>query len=295
MLGIPVSFASRLAAAAALLWVSGCASLPDPECPADPRVAQVAADWLQKRPQQKTNIAISDAICFRKHFLQTLAPKLGPVVGYKVGIYTKAGQRTFGTTEPAIGVLHRNMIVDEGAPVSVSYGYSPLAEADFVLVVKDDGINGATTREEAFRHLRGYRPFIELPDNNFPAGTKVTAGELIALNVNARMGMVGREIALPQTPEAMEGLTNLSAELTVEGAAGLERAEGKALTNLGDPLQIVLFAKDALLREGGRLKAGDLISLGTLMPARTPRAGDRMRVRYRVLAEPSEILISFVQ
>jgi 2-keto-4-pentenoate hydratase len=285
----------RFGAGVLTLVVGGCASVPDeaPVCPRDPRVDQVAADWQAKRPQQKTDIALDDAPCFRRHLLKSLSAELGPVVGYKVGLYTKAGQQNFGAPGPTIGVLHRNMLVEEGTPVSVRYGYAPVAEADFIVVVKDEGINDATTREEVFRHLRGYRPFVELADNNFVAGTKVTAGEMIALNVNARLGMVGREVALPQTAEAMQGLTNLSVRLTIEGSGTAETSEGQALKTLGDPLEVVLFAKNELLRQGERLKAGDLISLGTLLPAKVPRAGDTMRMRYHVLAQPSDIAISF--
>lgn len=288
--------ALKLATAAAILLAGGCASVPAeaPACPRDPRVNEVAADWRMKRPQKKTDMALADAPCFRRNLLRSLAAELGPVVGYKVGLYTKAGQQNFGAPGPTIGVLHRKMLVEEGTPVSVRYGYSAVAEADFIVVVKDDGINAATTREEAFRHLRGYRPFVELADNNFVAGTKVTAGELIALNVNARLGMVGREVALPQTAAGMEGLTNLSVRLTVERSGTAETSDGQALKTLGDPLEIVLFAKNELLRQGERLKAGDLISLGTLLPAKAPKAGDTMRMRYKVLGQPNDIAISFV-
>ena len=287
--------ATSVGLATLLVLASGCASLPEPTCPRDPRVSPVAADWREGRAQQKTGIALRDAVCFRKHLMRELAPQLGPVVGYKVGIYTQAAQRNFGTNRPAIGVLHRGMLVRAGKPVALRSAFAPVAEADFVLVVKDDGINRARTREEAFRHLRGDRPFIDIPDNHFPAGTKVTAGELVALNVNARMGVLGEEVALPQTAEALAGLTNLSAELAVEGPFGPKRGEGRAVNTLADPLEIVLFARDALAREGGRLKAGDLISLGTLMPPHAPRPGETIRVRYRVLAQPSEISVSFAE
>jgi 2-keto-4-pentenoate hydratase len=285
----------RMLTTAALLLTVGCASIPEPACRADPRVAEVAEDWLQKRPQRMLRIAASDAICFRNHLLRRLSSQLGPAAGYKVGLYTKAGQKRFGATEPNIGILHRAMLIAEGQPVSVRYAYSPLMEADFMLVVKDDGINAATTREEVFRHIRGYRPFIELVDNNIPADTRMAVGQFIALNDNARLGMTGNEVPLPQTRAAMDALRDMSVELVIDSSRGSERLEGRALDTLADPLDVMLFAKDALLREGRRLKAGDMISLGAMLPARPPHAGERMRVSYRILGKPSEISIAFVE
>ena len=54
-------------------------------CQPDPRVEQVAADWLAKKPQPRRYIAPGQGTCFRQQLIKRLMPRLGPVVGYKVG------------------------------------------------------------------------------------------------------------------------------------------------------------------------------------------------------------------
>ena len=277
------------------LLLEGCASLPPtPACRPDPRVANVAQDWFLKRPQDNLAIPPDAAICFRNQLVDRLSERFGPVIGYKVGLYTKAGQSRFGATEPNVGLLLRGMMLEEGRPVSVSFAYSPLIEADLLLVVKDDGINSAETKEALFRHIRGYRPFIELPDNNVSPTAKMSVGEFIALNDNARAGIAGREVPLPQTAAAMDALRNLEVEMTIEGTGPTVRQNARALDTLADPLEVALFAKNALLREGRRLRRGDLISLGAILPARAPRAGETVAVHYHLAGASAQVEAEFI-
>jgi 2-oxo-hept-3-ene-1,7-dioate hydratase len=258
--------------------------------------AQVAAAvraFYAKQAQQPLPLSVEQGLCFRQAFVKQLARKQGKVVGYKVSLYTKASQQKFSAQGPEIGVLLRGMVLEDAAEVPAALGYSPVAEPDFVLVVGDAGINAASSREDFYQHLRGYRPFIELPDNNYPADAPVSAGQLVALNANARLGIVGKEIPLPHTPAGMQQLVNFSVVMTVDGPGGPKRLEGKASETLGEPIAIAMFARDALLREGGRLRAGDLISLGSVVTPHPPRAGDRFHVRYELGPASSEISVRF--
>jgi 2-keto-4-pentenoate hydratase len=258
------------------------------------RVKAAVRAHYAKQAQQPLPLPLDEALCFRKAFVRELARREGKVVGYKVSLYTAASRKTFGATAPAIGVLLRGMVLENVAEVPAALGFSPVAEADFVLVAGDDAINEAQTREEFYRHLRAYRPFIELPDNNYPAGAPVSAGQLIALNANARSGIVGKEVLLEHTPAGMDALVNLGVEMSVEGPGDARRVAGKARDTLGDPLEIAMFARDALLREGGRLRPGDLISLGAIVPPPVPHAGERFHVRYQLGDQASEISVRFV-
>jgi 2-oxo-hept-3-ene-1,7-dioate hydratase len=257
------------------------------------KVAAVTRAFYAKQAQQPLPLSVEQGLCFRQAFVEALARKEGRVVGYKVGLYTQASRKTFAADGPAIGVLLRGMVRENVAELPATLGFAPVAEADFVLVVGDEAINEARSRADFYRHLRGYAPFIELPDNNYPAGAPVSAGQLVALNVNARTSIVGRELPLDPTPAGMDDLVNFSVVMTVEGPAGGKRLEGKAVETLGDPLEIARFARDAVLREGRRLHAGDLISLGAVVAPHPPRAGDRFEVRYQLGDDRPVIAVRF--
>lgn len=268
--------AALLCAGAALV----AASPPKQDCSGDPAVAAAAAAWRAGTAQPPLAINRDKAICFRNALLGKL--KLGPVVGYKVGVYTSAARASYGTDRPVAGILLRSMIREPGQPMSVRFAVYPMAEADLLLVVRDEGINQARTREEAYAHIRGYRPFIELPDNNYPADLKPDLARVVALDVNARRGVAGPEIALPPTPEGMKALAELSVTTLIQRPDGTSEAGAKIADTLGDPLQILLDARDLLRSEGIRLKAGDIVSLGTITPPHAPVAGEVFTVRYKV-------------
>ena len=239
--------------------------------PAELKATATAMAWLAKRPLTNLKPDPARATCFRNAFLKQLG--LGPVVGYKIGIYSPAARATWHAEKPAVGILLRGMLQTQGKPLSVRFAYSPMAEADFLLVVKDAGINQAKAPEDAYRHVRGYRPFIELPDNNVPADAPSNLARLIALDVNARKGIYGREVALPQTEAARSALQSLSVTETITTPSGSATHEAEARKTLGDPLQVLLDTRDLLASEGIYLAAGDLISLGTITPAHRPVAG----------------------
>ena len=262
-------------------------------CRPDPRVEQVAADWLAKRPQPLRYIATGQGTCFRQQLVRRLMPRLGPVIGYKVGAYTKAGQATYNTDRPVVATLLKGMMLPVGRPIPADYGVTPLWEADFLLVVKDAGINTATTREEAYRHLRGYQPFIELADRGYVPDSKLTLDQWKALNVSGRAGLAGKEVHLPQTKAGFDALAAMTVEAEQTGPAGSQTRRAVVRESLGDPVEVVLAARDLLREEGVRLKAGDIISLGSLIPATPVKAGETVTVRYKVLSGTDTIAAVF--
>ncbi len=150
-------------------------------------------------------------------------------------------------------------------------------------MIKDAGINTATTREEAYRSLRGYQPFIELADRGYAPNAVINLDQWKALNVSGRHGMAGKEIPLPQTKAAFDALAAMTVEAEVAGPAGASRRSAVARESLGDPVEVVLAARDLLRDEGVALKAGDIISLGSLIPPTPVKAGETVTVRYKVL------------
>lgn len=271
---------------------AGMATAAEP-CKPDDRVATVAADWLAKRPQPLREIAPGQGACFRQQLLERLKPTLGPVIGYKLGAVTKSAQATYKTDRPAVAVLLKNMLLPEGRPVPADFGVSPLWEADFLLVIKDAGINTAVTPQQAYTHLRGYRPFIELPDRGYPDGATLTLDQWKALDISGRAGMAGKELPLPQTKAGFDGLAGMTVEVDLTEPGGMTTRTVSARQALGDPASLVLTARDLLAAEGVSLKAGDILSLGSFWPATKVRAGDTVTVRYNILSRPDAISAHF--
>jgi 2-keto-4-pentenoate hydratase len=264
-------------------------------CPAESKAVAVAAQWRLRAPIAALDIADeSQAVCFRQAFLAALRPDLGARIGYKVGMFSPAARKAFGIDRPRFGELYAKMLVPEGQAIPADFGgFGGVWESDLLLVVGDAGLNTARTREEAYASLRGFRPFIELTSRNYVANLQPTADQIAALDVGARLGVAGPEYPLARTPDGLAALENLTVEAIVRDESGARTDQAVGRESLGDPLDIVLFARDALRAEGGSLQPGDLISLGIYTPARVPAAGQVVTVRYHLLAQPVSVSAEF--
>ena len=279
----PLSLAATLLAA----------SVATAACPSPEQIDRLVADWQAKRPAGPVapGMDMADAYCAQDLFVERLKPALGEAVGYKAGLTAKPVQERFGASEPARGVLLEKMLLKDGANVPAQFGARPVWEADMLLVVKDEGINAATTPEEAARHVAAMRPFIELPDLVVAQDVKLDAPLLTAINVGARAGVMGPETPLPPTAETVRALETMRIVATDAGGAVL--AENSGAATLGSPLNVVLWLARNLKASGRSLKAGDLVSVGSFSPLAPPKPGQAVTVRYEGLPGTPQVSVRF--
>jgi 2-keto-4-pentenoate hydratase len=246
-------------------------------------LSQLVDDYLAKRPTKATptGLSLADAQIFQRRYVAELSKKLGPAVGYKVGLVAEATQQRYGVKAPVRGVLLRDMMLKDGVELPMSFASRPLFEADLVAVVKDDGINSATTPLEAARHLSEIIGFIELPDLVVDPSVTVDGPMLVANNVGARAGVLGQRVPIKAAQEFVDAIGNITLIMTDETGHELVRAKGSLI--LGHPLNAVTWLAKDLAATGEKLKAGDLISLGSVAAPLTPKAGQRIQVRYEGL------------
>ncbi|WP_135469965.1 2-keto-4-pentenoate hydratase [Crenalkalicoccus roseus] len=281
----------RLLLASALM-LPGVAA--EAACPPGEAVAQLAQSLVLGRPAEPLQgLSLADAECARDKLVPLLERHWGPGVGYKVGLTSEAVQRRFGLSEPVIGTIFgMTVAVRDGAEIDARFGEEVRlgVEADLLVRVRDEGINDAgRDRVAILRHLDQVIPFIELPAVGLRGN--VDGPNLVAVNVAARFGVVGRPIA----PEATEAFAARLAGMTVlfsDDAREIARAEGSAL--LGHPLDVIPWLVEALGRSGKRLRAGDLVSLGGFAPSVPAEPGRTYTLRYEgMAAEPVSVSVRF--
>ncbi len=243
-------------------------------------INQLTEDYFAKRPSQTlhSGLSLDEARHAQKDFVSRLTPKLGPRVGFKVGLTSKAVQESLGATAPVRGVLLRDMMLPDGATVSATFGARPIWEPDLVVVVKDLGINHATTPLEVARHLSEIVAFIELPDRIVAETEKMDGSLITAINTSARLGVLGQRVKIQSTPEFVAALGKMTVTATDQTGAELAKAKGDAL--LGHPLNPVLWLIKDLGETGEQLRPGDLISLGSFARPQPPKVGQTLTVRY---------------
>jgi 2-keto-4-pentenoate hydratase len=273
----------------ALLAGTGAASAT---CPGQESIDRFVADWQAKRPGKALPITnLADAACARDKIVAALERSQGRVVGYKAGLTAKAVQERFKADGPVSGTMLEAMILPDGATVPAAYGARPVWEADMLLVVKDAGINAATTPEAALRHISGMRAFVELPDLALAPTETLDGTQLLAINVAARLGVAGPEVPLQADADTVGLLA--SARIVATDASGATLAESTGAATLGNPLNAVIWLAQDLAKAGRTLKAGDLISVHSFTPLTPPKPGQDVTVRYEGLPGTPRVTVRF--
>lgn len=247
------------------------------------KVRALASDYLQKKTLGgiPTGLSSSEALAAQHIFVQAISKELGRKAGYKVGLVTKANQERMGASGPVRGVLLKKMLLPNNARLPVNFAARPAVEADLVVTIKDSGINKATTLEEVAAHVAEIVAFIELPDSQFAPEQKLDGGVLEVANVGARAGVLGDRVKFKATPEFIQAFGKMRIIFTDK--SGRELVNKPADIILGHPLNALLFLVQDLKKSGEKLKAGDVISLGSPVASIPPQAGETYSLRYEGL------------
>lgn len=276
----------RLILAATLLAAPAFAACPAPET-----IDAMARALLENRPSPAIAgmTSLADGQCAQDRLVAVLRQHWGRPVGYKVGLTNATAQQRFGVTHPVTGVIYESTInTRSGATVPARFGAVPTVEADLLVRVRDESINDARDHLAVLRALDVVIPFIEMPDLVLSGG--FDGPNLLAINVGARMGVVGDAIPVQATEEFAARLGTMTVTLS-NGERELSRAPGTAL--LGHPLNVLPWLAQDLASRGQRLRVGDIISLGGFSPAVPTEAGRTFTVSYEnLLAAPISVSVT---
>lgn len=261
-------------------------------CPPDEAVRQVAGNMLANRPSPAFTgmTSLDDGFCAQEKLVALLTQHWGRPVGWKLGLTSAPVQQRFGVPHPVRGVIFEHTLsLRDGAEVPARFGAVPVVESDFLLRVRDEGINDAGRDHlRILRHLDQAVPYIELPDLVLSGG--FDGPNLLAINVGARLGVLGRPVPVEATQEFADRLGGMVVTMVDERGEQRARAPGSAV--LGHPLNAVAFLIEDLAKRGKRLRAGEMLSIAGFSPTLPLESGRTYTVRYEGLAaEPVSVSV----
>lgn len=264
-------------------------------CPTDADVASRAAAWLARQPAMSygPGLSLADGLCAQDRLIAALTPSMGPVVGYKVGLTNAAAQARFGVPHPLRGAMFRATFLESGAQVPLRFGAVPTVESDLLVRVASADINTATDHVAILRAIDRLIPFIEMPDLVLAQGQLLDGPNLLAINVGARLGVMGPGVPIEATPAFAARLANMMVTLTGPDGTERSRAPGSAL--LGHPLNVIPWLVADLRAAGRQLEPGQIISLGGFSPA-LPAAPGTWRATYDGLdSVPRQVVVTLTE
>lgn len=242
-------------------------------------------------------LSLAQGMCAQGLLVARLSRRLGPVVGYKAGLTSPAIRSRLSVKEPLRGTLLRDMLLSSDAFLPRAFGARGFLEMDLVVVVGDgDALQSTTDPVAASAHVKALHAFIELPDWVFRDPLRVGAGDIAAANVGARAGVLGPRIEWPRPATGLSGdaawrhrlLAGL--RLSLRDSRGQLVAAGPASLLDGHPMNVVVWLAQHLKAQGVVLRAGDLLSLGSVGPPIDPAAGETYTQRLEGLDSPELVL-----
>jgi 2-keto-4-pentenoate hydratase len=247
-------------------------------CLTDAEVQSLFAAYTARVPATNpAGLTAAQGECSRDKFNRMLRTALGEPVGYKAGLTNPAVQQRFKHNAPVRGILYGPMLLDNGATVAAGFGARPLFEADLLVRVSDSAINRATTPAEVLGGIDQVIPFIELPDLTVVEPAALDGAGIIAINVGARLGVLGTPIAVTPDSSLIDALQNM--QVVVRGN-GAELDHGRGSDVLEHPLNAVVWLVSDLARAGLGLRPGDLVSLGSFSRLLPPEPGLAVEAQY---------------
>ena len=185
-------------------------------------------------------------------------------VGWKVGFNMPAVQRAFGIHEPISGFITSATVVGEGERHSLAGAGQPMAEPELAIHIGAE-LEPGCTRAEAAAAIVAFGPAIEVADVD-PSLTEL--GEIVAANTFHRAVLFG-------PPVRGVGIEGVVAHVTLNGESF---GDANPLDAVLDPAGVVEHIARTIGAGGERLRAGDAIIAGTLVPPPVVSAGDELAV-----------------
>jgi 2-keto-4-pentenoate hydratase len=260
-------------------------------CLSDTEVQAMVDSYRARQPAANPEgLSTADGVCSRDKLLKLFDAQYGRPIGYKAGLTNPAVQKRFNHDAPVWGALYAPMLLQDGATVDAAFGARPLFEADLLVRVSDAAIAKARTPDEVLAAIDQVIPFIELPDLVVQAPGKLNGAAISAINVGARLGVMGTPIAVQHNAELANALLDMTAVVKGDGA---ELDRGKGSDVLGHPLNAVVWLAQDLASGGRALKPGDLVSLGSFSKLLPPKPGLVVEVQYLGLPGNPTVTVRF--
>ena len=234
-------------------------------------------DPLDDLPAHCRPATLDDAYAVQDVLRAMLAERgLGAPCGWKIGCTTAVMQAYLGIPHPSAGTLYRR---------SVSSGETALKAADYfklgleceiaVRMAADfDARSAGQTREALAASVGEVMASVELIDHRFRDFTTVAPPCLVADDFFS----AGCAVGAPRAFADAGDLATLSGAFYADGAPAGDPGVGAAI--LGHPLDALMWLARHLAARDAHLRAGEIVTLGSIVKTIYPTPGTRVEARF---------------
>ncbi len=175
-------------------------------------------------------------------------------VGWKLGFGSAAAIDALGTDRPLVGFITDGALLDDGATVDVGSWIQPVLEPEVAVHLSADVDEGASW-DDVHASIGGLSAAIELADVDFASTDPET---IVAGNIYSRHVLLGPVDTGRSRPDGV------SCRLLRDGELIAETDTPEELT--GELVEVVRLTGELLAASGERLRAGELVITGSVVP-----------------------------
>lgn len=200
------------------------------------------------------------------------------VVGWKIGLTSKAMQQALNIDIPDSGVLFDDMRFDSGATVPQDRFIQPRIEAEIAFVMNAPLAGETITREDVLKATEYVTPSIEILDTRI-VRTDSETGKARSVFDTISDNAANAGLVLDDIRHAIDAqdLRRVGAIVSRDGEV---EETGLGAGVLNDPLESVVWLARRLASYGQRIEAGQIILSGSFVrPVECP-SGSRIEVDF---------------
>lgn len=232
-----------------------------------------AADMLAEAERTRLQIPLltqrfpamdmEDAYAIQKHWVEAKRAAGDGLIGWKIGLTSKAMQRALSIDIPDSGALLESMRFDNGAEIPALRFIQPRIEAEIAFVMKHDLDRPGVRPEEILEATDYIVPALEILDTRIVRKDPVT-GDMRTILDTIADNAANAGIVLGERQDAFRDI-----DMRLVGAVVLRDGEveetGLGAGVLGDPALAVSWLVDRLARYGDKVMAGQIILSGSFI------------------------------
>lgn len=194
------------------------------------------------------------------------------IVGWKVGLTSRAMQEMIGVDQPDYGPVLASMLVADGGAVPYDELIQPKAEAEIAFVLDRPLEGPGVTPLDVLRATAGVVASIEVIDSRIEDWQIKLPDTVADLASSARVILSARMVPAGDLDLRLVGMV-----MTVNGEPV---STGAGAAALGNPLNAVAWAANTLGRLGATLDEGQIVMPGALHRAVDVEPGDTVRATF---------------
>jgi 2-oxo-3-hexenedioate decarboxylase/2-keto-4-pentenoate hydratase len=222
---------------------------------------------------------LAQAYAIQEHLQGLFAPARGAIAGYKIAITTPVMQRLMGIDHPCGGAIFASMLHRSPVTLRCADFVHVAVECEIAVRIGADLSAGRTyDRDSIAEAVSGCMAAIEIVDDQNADYKLAKPRDLVANNAWNAGCVIGSEVSDWRRLD----LAALSGRMLINGT---EVGRGVGADVLGHPMTALAWIANILGGRGRPLRAGMVISTGSIVSTKWPKPGDTVVAELDGLGE----------